>query len=49
MYSNPLHTDEFRASSQPVVALVPGVVLSGPMARGFETSVMPLQSLVPHR
>ena len=48
MYSKPLHTDEFGASSRPVVAKVPGVLFSSPVARGFETSVMPLQSPVLH-
>ena len=38
----PLLPDEFRASSQPVVAYVPGVMFSSPVVCGFETSVMPL-------
>ena len=42
----PLPPDEFRASSRPVVAYVPGVMFSGPVARGFETSAMPLRSPV---
>ena len=29
-----------------MVAYVPGVMFSGPVARGFETSAMPLQSPV---
>lgn len=42
----PLLPDEFGASSRPVVAYVPGVMFSGPVARGFETSAMPLRSPV---
>lgn len=38
----PLLPDDFRASSRPMVAKVPGVPFSGPVARGFEASVMPL-------
>jgi hypothetical protein len=48
IYSKPLLPDEFRASSRPVVANMPDVPFSGPVARGFEISMMPLQSLVLH-
>ena len=46
MYSEPLLPDEFRASSWPLVAFLPGVLFSGPVVRGSETFVMPLQSPV---
>ena len=48
MYSKPLLPGEFRASSRPVVSKVPGAPFSGPVARGFETSAMPLRSPVLH-
>jgi hypothetical protein len=48
MYRKPLLSDEFRASSRPVVAFLPGVPFSGPVARGSETFLMPLRSLVLH-
>jgi hypothetical protein len=40
--------DDFGASPRPVAAYMPGVLFSGPVARGFETSVMPLRSPVLH-
>jgi hypothetical protein len=48
MYNKPLLPDDFGASSRPVVANMPGVLFSGPVARGFETSAMPLRSPVLH-
>jgi hypothetical protein len=47
-YSKPLLSDDFGASSRPVVAYMPGALFSGPVARGFETSAMPLRSPVLH-
>jgi hypothetical protein len=44
MYNKPLLSDDFGASSRPVVACMPGVLLSGPVPRGSETSVMTLRS-----
>jgi hypothetical protein len=48
MYNKPLLSDDSGASSRPVVAYIPGVLFSGPVARGFKTSTMPLRSRVLH-
>ena len=49
MYSKPSLPGEFRASSRPVVSKVPGAPFSGPVARGFETSAMPLHTSIAPR
>jgi hypothetical protein len=48
MYSKPFLPEEFEGLSRPAVAKMPGVLLTSPVARGFETSVTPLQSPVLH-